>query len=210
MAKKQSDPVAWAARAAAGGVHALADADDLPAALKQSEGQARDGRAAAGMFGTVQARHILLADRADNSDALRDTLSKRGAWGNIRLLQTRKNHPAFSDWLSCQRIAVERFFNKLKYCRAAATRYGKRDGTLLAPLKLASLRIWRRSYGPVTWSAFHAEWHSANLNQKGLGSKSYLNGGNLALVLDSGGFVRNKRSGKKELRRDCHDTLRRS
>ncbi len=60
-------------------VHALVDADGLPVALKLSEGQAHDGREAADMFETVQAGHILLADRAYDSDALRDTLSKRGA-----------------------------------------------------------------------------------------------------------------------------------
>ena len=76
-------------------VHALVDADGLPVALKLTEGQAHDGRAAADMFSTVQAGHILLADRAYDSDALRETLSKRGAWGNIRLKSNRKNRPAF-------------------------------------------------------------------------------------------------------------------
>ena len=58
-------------------IHALVDADGLPVALKLSEGQAHDGRTAADMFGTIQAGHILLADRAYDSDALRNTLSQR-------------------------------------------------------------------------------------------------------------------------------------
>jgi transposase len=124
--------------------------DGLPIALKLTEGQAHDGRAAADMFGTIQAGHILLADRAYDSGALRDSLSKRGAWGNIRLMTKRKNRPAFSDWLYRQRNAVERFFNKLKHFRAVATRYDKRDDNFLASVKLASIRIWLRTYEPVT------------------------------------------------------------
>jgi len=131
-------------------VHALVDADGLPVALKLSEGQAHDGRSAADMFDTVQAGHILLADRAYDSDGLRDTLSRRGAWGNIRLMPNRKNRPVFSEWLYRQRNAVERFFNKLKHFRAVATRYDKRDDNFLASVKLASLRIWLRSYESVT------------------------------------------------------------
>jgi transposase len=131
-------------------VHAVVDAEGLPIALKLSEGQAHDGRTAADMFDTVQAGHILLADRAYDSDALRNALSKRGAWGNIRLMPHRKSRPAFSDWLYRQRKAVERFFNKLKHFRAVATRYDKRDDNFLASVKLASLRIWLRSYESVT------------------------------------------------------------
>jgi transposase len=80
-------------------IHALVDADGLPIALKLSEGQAHDGPAAADMFDTLKAGHILLADRAYDSDVLRDTLTSRGAWGNIRLMPHRKNRPAFSAWL---------------------------------------------------------------------------------------------------------------
>ena len=131
-------------------VHALVDAEGRPIALKLTEGQAHDGRSAADMFDTVQAGHILLADRAYDSDALRDTLLKRGAWGNIRLMPNRKNRPAFSAWLYRYRNAVERFFNKLKHFRAVATRYDKRDDNFLASVKLASLRIWLRTYESVT------------------------------------------------------------
>jgi len=102
------------------------------------------------MFETVQAGQALLADRAYDSDALREMLSKRGAWGNIRLMPNRKNRPAFSAWLYRYRNLVERFFNKLKHFRAVATRYDKRDDNFLASVKLASLRIWLRTYESVT------------------------------------------------------------
>jgi transposase len=92
----------------------------------------------------------LLADRAYDSDTLRETLSERGAWGNIRLMPNRKTRPAFSAWLYRYRNLVERFFNKLKRFRAVATRYDKRDDNFLASIKLASLRIWLRTYESVT------------------------------------------------------------
>ncbi len=65
-------------------IHALVDAMGLPIALKLTAGQAHDGRSAEDMFDTVRAGTILLADRAYDSDALRERLAERGAWGNIR------------------------------------------------------------------------------------------------------------------------------
>ena len=131
-------------------IHALVDGEGRPIALKLTEGQAHDGCSAADMLETVQAGQILLADRAYDSDALRATLSARDAWGNIKLMPNRKNRPAFSAWLYRYRNLVERFFNKLKHFRAVATRYDKRDDNFLARIKLASLRIWLRTYESVT------------------------------------------------------------
>jgi transposase len=131
-------------------LHALVDFNGLPVSLKLTAGEAHDGRSAEDMLESVQAGHILLADRAYDSDGLRRSLEQRGAWGNIRLMPNRKNQPAFSDWLYRQRNAVERFFNKLKHFRAIATRYDKRDDNFLAGVKLASVRIWLRAYESVT------------------------------------------------------------
>lgn len=131
-------------------IHALVDAEGRPICLKITEGQAHDGRSAADMFDTVQADHILLADRAYDSDALRQSLAERGAWANIRSMPHRLSPPAFSKFVYRQRNAVERFFNKLKHFRAIATRYDKRDDNFLASIQLASIRIWIRSYESVT------------------------------------------------------------
>ncbi len=131
-------------------IHALVDAMGLPIALKLSEGQAHDGRSAEGMLDTLGPGNILLADRAYDSNALRQWLTERGAWGNIRAMPGRLEPPAFSSWLYKQRNAVERFFNKLKHFRAVATRYDKRDDNYLASIKLASLRIWLRNNESMT------------------------------------------------------------
>ena len=131
-------------------IHALVDALGRPIRLKLTEGQAHDGRSAADMFDTVETGDILLADRAYDSDELRDRLAARGAWGNIRPMPNRIRHPTFSPWVYRQRNAVERFFNKLKHFRAVATRYDKRDDNYLASVQLASMRIWLRTYESVT------------------------------------------------------------
>jgi transposase len=125
-------------------IHALVDANGLPIALKLTEGQAHDGRSAIDMLGGIGVEQVLLADRAYDSDALRNSLADRGAWANIRPMPNRKRIPAFSAFLYRYRNLVERFFNKLKHFRAVATRYEKHDANYLALVKLASARIWMR------------------------------------------------------------------
>ena len=125
-------------------IHALVDANGLPIALKLSEGQAHDGRSAADMLDTLGRGQTLLADRAYDSDALRERLAERGAWANIKPMPRRINCPAFSRFLYRYRNLVERFFNKLKHFRAIATRYEKHDQNYLALIKLAAIKIWIR------------------------------------------------------------------
>lgn len=125
-------------------IHALVDANGLPIVLKLTEGQAHDGRSAADMLETVGKNQVLLADRAYDSDALRQELDERGAWANIKPMPNRVNIPPFSKFLYRYRNLVERFFNKLKHFRAVATRYEKLDANYLALVKLASVKIWTR------------------------------------------------------------------
>jgi transposase len=131
-------------------IHALVDANGLPIAIKLTEGQAHDGRSAADMLDTVQARQILLADRAYDSNALRQMMADRGAWANIRPMARRVEQPAFSSFLYRYRNRVECFFSKLKHFRAIATRYEKYARNYLALIKLASIRIWLRHNESVT------------------------------------------------------------
>jgi transposase len=131
-------------------IHALVDANGLPVMLKLSEGQAHDGRSAADMLAGLGPGQILMADRAYDSDALRQTMKAQGAWANIKPMPGRVKVPAFSPFLYRYRNLVERFFNKLKHFRAVATRYEKHAANYLALLKLASTRIWLRAYESVT------------------------------------------------------------
>jgi transposase len=131
-------------------IHALVDANGLPVALKLSEGQAHDGKSAHDMLTRLGPGQILLADRAYDSDALRQNVASQGAWANIKPMPGRVRIPAFSAFLYRYRNLVERFFGKLKHFRAIATRFEKHDANYLALIKLASARIWMRSYESVT------------------------------------------------------------
>jgi transposase len=125
-------------------IHALVDANGNPVALKLTEGQAHDGHSADDMLSGLGAGQTLLADRAYDSDALRNSLAQRGAWANVKPMPRRVNIPAFSPFLYRYRNLVERFFNKLKHCRAVATRFEKHDANYLAVVKLVAARIWMR------------------------------------------------------------------
>ena len=131
-------------------IHALVDANGRPVALKLTEGHAHDGRSAADMLENVGAGQTLLADRAYDSNLLRDKLAERGAWANIKPMSGRIAKPPFSRFLYRYRNLVERFFNKLKHYRAIATRYEKHAANYLALVKLAAARIWMRVYESVS------------------------------------------------------------
>ena len=131
-------------------IHALVDANGLPIALELSEGQAHDGKSAKNLLARLEPGQILLADRAYDSDALRQNVASHGAWANIKPMPGRVRIPAFSAFLYRYRNLVERFFSKLKHFRAIATRFEKHDANYLALIKLASVRIWMRSYESVT------------------------------------------------------------
>jgi transposase len=125
-------------------IHALVDANGNAIALKLTEGQAHDGRSARDMLDDISAGQTLLADRAYDSDALRETLADRGAWANVKPMPRRVNVPAFSPFLYRYRNLVERFFSKIKHFRAVATRFEKHDINYLAVVKLVAARIWMR------------------------------------------------------------------
>ncbi len=60
--------------------------------------------------------------------------------------------PPFNKRLYRKWNYVERFFNKFKHFRVAATRYDKRDDDYLASVKFASARIWTRFNETMTWA----------------------------------------------------------
>ena len=131
-------------------IHALVDAEGRPIALKLTEGQAHDGKAADDLLDALGEGQILLADRAYDSDRLRQRLIERGAWANVKPMPNRTNVPAFSKFLYKYRNLVERFFNKLKHFRAVATRYDKDPDNYLALIKRAAARIWIKTNESTT------------------------------------------------------------
>jgi transposase len=82
---------------------------------------------------------VLLADRACDSSALRQTLAAPGARANVKPIPNRVMMLRFNRRLYRRRNLVERFFNNIKHYCAVATRYDKRDDiSSLAPSSLQS------------------------------------------------------------------------
>ena len=126
-------------------IHALVDAEGRPVALELSAGQAHDCTMAETLLEPLDEGATLLADKAYDTNAIREMADKRGAWANIPAKSNRKDTFVFSKWVYRQRNHVERFFNKLKHFRGIATRYDKDPLNFLAAVKLAAIRIWLRS-----------------------------------------------------------------
>ncbi len=129
-------------------IHALVDTNGLPILLKLTEGQAHDGKSAADMLDRLGPGQVLLADRAYDSNALRQTVADQGVWANVQPRSTRVKKLAFSPFLYRYRNLVKRFFSK--HFRAIATRFEKHNANYLAAVKLAAVRIWMRFYESVT------------------------------------------------------------
>ena len=84
----------------------------------------------------------ILADKAYDTDAIRNFAMQRKCWANIPAKANRKQTFSFSRWVYRQRNLVERFFNRIKQMRGLATRYDRRADNYLVELKLAATRIW--------------------------------------------------------------------
>ena len=102
--------------------------------------------AAYGLLNQIAPRTIVLGDKAYDADGLRDLIEAQGAVPNIPAKSNRKWKPCFSKTLYRERNLVERFFSKLKHFRRVATRYDKLAENFLAMVKLASIRLWLRTY----------------------------------------------------------------
>ena len=131
-------------------IDALVDGFGRPIRLMLTAGQAYDGHAALDMLTALPAGARLLADRAYDSNAIRTLIGVQGATAVIPSMPRRTPKIAHDRCAYESRNLVERFFNKLKHFRAVATRYDKRDDSFLASVQLASIRIWLRSYEPVS------------------------------------------------------------
>lgn len=123
-------------------IHALVDAEGRPFRLTLTPGQWGDAPAAADMLTDLAEGATLIADRAYDTNAIRELAAARGAWANIPPRVIRKDTFSFSSWVYRQRNLVERFFNRIKQFRGLATRYDRRPDNYLAALKLAAIRIW--------------------------------------------------------------------
>lgn len=87
-------------------------------------------------------RTIALADKAYDSNAIRDLIERQGAVPNIPAKANRRWKSCSSKTLYKGRDAVERMFCRLKDYRRIATRYDKLAGNFLSAIYLAAAVIW--------------------------------------------------------------------
>ncbi len=127
-------------------IHAVVDAKGRPIRLALSAGQEHDSLLAGDLLTELRYNGMLLADKAYDSDTIRDLVRQRGAWANIPPRRNRKKPICFSPCLYRDRNHVERFFNRIKHCRRIATRYDKLATNFLAFVKLAAIRLWLGVY----------------------------------------------------------------
>lgn len=122
-------------------IHAIVDALGNPVALSLTPGQAADITQADPLLDQV-APDAFLADKGYDSDALVETLQKRGIAPVIPPKANRRE-PRETDFaLYRERNLVERFFCKLKQYRAIATRYDKLANTFLAAVTMVCILFW--------------------------------------------------------------------
>ena len=124
-------------------IHTLADALGRPLRFILTGGEAGDITTAPDLLSGMTPSGVI-ADKAYDSNALRDLIADAGAEAVIPSNRTRKiliPHDAVAYKL---RNRIERFFNKLKHFRRIATRYDRRAIYFMAALHLASAMIWMR------------------------------------------------------------------
>lgn len=84
----------------------------------------------------------LLADKAYDSDAIRDDLKKRGIKAVIPPKSNRTVAIRYNKRLYRQRNCIERVIGHLKINRAIATRYDQLADSFLGMLYIATARYW--------------------------------------------------------------------
>jgi transposase len=124
-------------------IHTLTDTLGRPLRFILTGGETGDITTAPNLLAGLSAVGVI-ADKAYDSNALRQLIADSGAQAVIPSNRTRKvliPHDVITYKL---RNRIERFFNKLKHFRRIATRYDRRASYFLAALHLASAMIWMR------------------------------------------------------------------
>jgi transposase len=87
-------------------------------------------------------RCIVHADRAYDTNRVRDLIESQGAVPNIPPKLNRLWKSCFSKVLYKGRNAIERMFCRLKDCRRLATRYDRLAANFLSSIHLAAAIMW--------------------------------------------------------------------
>jgi transposase len=124
-------------------IHMLADTLGRPLRFILTPGQSGDVLAAPALLEGFTAEAVL-ADKAYDSNALRQIIANLGAEAVIPSNRTRKVIIPHDAAIYRHRNRIERCFNKLKHFRRFATRYDRRAIHFLAFIHLAAAMLWMR------------------------------------------------------------------
>ncbi len=122
-------------------IHAKVDSFGLPLGFILTPGQENQIKTARELLGDELSEY-LLADKAYDSNELREELKNRGT---IAVIPSKKNRiiPIKHDiHIYKERNYIERFFNRIKSFRRIATRYDKTAVMFLGSLTLVSIILW--------------------------------------------------------------------
>jgi transposase len=121
----------------------VTDALGRPLRFILTGGEAHDITTAAQLLFELKTTGVI-ADRAYDSNAVRDLIAAANAEAIIPSIKSRKVTIPHDRVAYRLRNRIERFFNKLKHFRHIATRYDRRAIYYLAAIQLASSVIWMR------------------------------------------------------------------
>jgi transposase len=124
-------------------IHCLGDARGRPIAFDLTPGEAADCKTYDTLIDLPErAPEALVADKAYDSDAIREDLKQRGIKPVIPPKSNRTTTIRYSKRLYRQRNCIERVIGHLKINRAIATRYDQLADSFLGMLYIATARYW--------------------------------------------------------------------
>ena len=124
-------------------IHLATDTYGRPLRVILSSGQAGDAPRAPDLMAGFRPKYVL-ADKAYDSNAIRECIAELGASAVIPCTATRKQPIDYDFEIYKERNRVERCFNKLKHFRRLATRYDRREIYFRAFVLIACAMIWMR------------------------------------------------------------------
>ena len=120
------------------------DQDGLPVRLCVTEGQASDKTVALTLIPGLPPSSALVGDKGYDAKGVLNAALANGTPAHVPTQRDRKIQRTVPHDLYAQRNLVERFFNRLKHFRRAATRYDKLAQNYLAAVTLVATRLWCR------------------------------------------------------------------
>lgn len=124
-------------------IHMACDSLGRPVRFHLAPGQSHDILAAPTLLEGMTPRAVL-ADRAYDSSALRQSIAEIGALAVIPSTRSRKVPILHDRALYRLRNRIERCFAKLKHFRRFATRYDRLARHFLSFIHMAAAMIWMR------------------------------------------------------------------